>query len=282
MTDPNHDPISYTALKVLQQRARNCTIPMCREMAEAAGIPWKSTLPRRVLRRLIGGKAKSGLYLQLRHDAMTEALKEYPGHAILELAAGLGTRGVLECPSREAYIETDLNNLLRRKEKVVATLRGGQPAPNHYFMPVNVTNEVDIANIAAFIDSLQLQKPIVIIHEGLFMYFSEQEQALVRDNIAGLMANHKPGGIWLTPDFSERDIDQTFLQKIMSFKLRGHVGRRLNYFADNDAVVRFLQAGNLKCEWLPNSANPEDASTHAYAEYFRIHKITHQTGSKSR
>ena len=34
------DPISYTALKVLQQRARDCTIPMCRELADAAGIPW--------------------------------------------------------------------------------------------------------------------------------------------------------------------------------------------------------------------------------------------------
>src|ERR1700675_2034704 len=122
MADLKHDPISYTALKVLQQRARSCTIPMCREMAEAAGIPWQSSFPRRILRKIVGGKAQSAAYLQLRHDAMTHALRSYPEYAILELAAGFGTRGVLEAANREAYIETDLLNLLRRKEKVVAKL----------------------------------------------------------------------------------------------------------------------------------------------------------------
>ena len=140
MADLDHDPISYTALKVLQQRARSCTIPMCREMAEAAGISWESSWPRKVFRKLVGGKAQSGAYLQLRYDAMTEALKSHPDFAVLVLAAGLGTRGVLEASKREAYIETDLLNLLRRKEKVVAKLRNGASVHNHYFHPANVTD----------------------------------------------------------------------------------------------------------------------------------------------
>jgi hypothetical protein len=282
MADLEHDPISYTALKVLQQRARHCTIPMCREMTEAAGIPWKSTWPRELLRKVVGGKAQSGLYLQLRHDAMTHALKECPGYAVLELAAGFGTRGVLEAPNREAYIETDLQNLLRRKEKVVTKLRSGNSIPNHYFHPANVTDHGEMANIGNFVKSLNLKRPIVIIHEGLLMYFDQREQEIVRDNIARLMMSHQPGAIWLTPDFSERNIDQSFLQKLMSLKLRGHVKRELNYFTDNDAVVRFLNAGALECEWLPNSVDPADVSTHAYAEYFRIHKITLQTSALRR
>ncbi len=282
MADLEHDPISYTALKVLQQRARTCTIPMCREMAEAAGIPWKSAWPRTYLRKVVGGKAQSGAYLQLRHDAMTHALKNYPENAVLELAAGFGTRGVLEAPNREAYLETDLLNLLRRKEKVVAKLRGGTSVPNHYFHPANVTDQGEMERISRFVNSLNLKKPIVIIHEGLLMYFNQREQEIVRDNIAALMMSHTPGAIWLTPDFSERNIDQTFLQKLMSLKLRGHVKRQLNYFPENDAIVRFLEARNLACEWLANSTNPADASTHAYAEYFRIHKITPQSHSLRR
>jgi O-methyltransferase involved in polyketide biosynthesis len=273
MADPDHDPISYTALKVLQQRARTCTIPMCREMAEAAGIPWQSAWPRKLLRKIVGGKAQSGAYLQLRYDAMTHALKNYPDYAVLELAAGFGTRGVLEALKREAYIETDLLNLLRRKEKVVAKLRGGTSVPNHYFHPVNVTDHGEMGSIGNFVEGLNLQKPIVIIHEGLLMYFNQKEQEIVRDNIARLMRSHKPGAIWLTPDFSERNIDKTFLQKLMSYKLRGHVRRQLNYFVDNDAVVRFLHAGGLNCEWLSNSVDPADYSARAYAEYFRIHRI---------
>jgi O-methyltransferase involved in polyketide biosynthesis len=276
MADPDHDPISYTALKVLQQRARTCTIPMCREMAEAAGIPWQSAWPRKLLRKIVGGKAQSGAYLQLRYDAMTHALESYPDYAVLELAAGFGTRGVLEAAKREAYIETDLLNLLRRKETVVAKLNGTS-VPNHYFHPVNVTDRGEMESIGNFVNGLNLQKPIVIIHEGLLMYFNQKEQELVRDNIAHLMRSHKPGAIWLTPDFSERNIDQTFLQKLMSLKLRGHVRRQLNYFTDNDAVVRFLNAGGLDCEWLPNSVDPANSGTRAYAEYFRIHRITLQS-----
>jgi hypothetical protein len=276
MTDLAHDPISYTALKVLQQRARNCTIPMCREMSEAAGIPWESTWPRRLLRKVVGGKALSGSYLQLRHDAMTRALKDYPGYAVLELAAGFGTRGVLEAAAREAYIETDLQNLIRRKETVVGKLYQGNSVANHYFRAANVTDQSEMHSIGDFVGTLNLKKPLVVIHEGLLMYFSQQEQQIVRDNIGRLMMSHRPGAIWLTPDFSERNTDQTVLQKLMSLKLRGHVKRSLNYFDDNDAVVNFLKAGGLECEWLPNVANPAEAKTHAYAEFFRIHKITLQ------
>lgn len=272
MADVSHDPISYTALKVLQQRARDCTIPMCREMADAAGIRWNSTWLRRRVRRLVGGKVQSGLYLQLRFDAMSSALDEYPGCAVLELAAGFGTRGVLESPIREAYIETDLERLQAYKEEVVKKLLGGRVCKNHYFRPLNVTRVEDMGRVEAFVHRLQLTKPLVIIHEGLLMYLTEKEQITVRDSIANLMANHKPGAVWLTSDFSERDIDQTPLQKLMSAKLRSRVRRKLNYFTDNESVVEFLGKGGLRSELL--SASPQlDAPTNAYAEYFRIHRI---------
>ena len=274
MANPDHDAISYTALKVLQQRARNCTIPMCREMAEAAGISWKSGWVRERLRALIGGKVRSGLYLQLRHDAISRALDDYPGCAILELAAGFGTRGVVEHPHRQAYIETELHDLLARKKEVVRRLGHGRIAPNHHFLPLNVTSAGDMQRAGDFIAGLGLTKPVAVIHEGLLMYLSAQEQEQVRDGIRGLMQSHKPGVVWLTPDFSERNIDHTLLQRLMSFRLGQRVGRRLSYFPDNDAVVRFLKAGNLDCEWLPNIAGAADVRTRNYAEYFRVHRIT--------
>lgn len=273
MADLDHDPISYTALKVLQQRARNSSIPLCREMAEAAGIPWRSGRLRSALRRMVGGKAGSARYLQLRHDALSRALEAHRGCAVLELAAGFGTRGVAESAEREAYIETDLRELVAHKERTVRVLRNGAAAPNHHFRPLNVTDRGQMESIAAFVRGLGLARALVIVHEGLFMYFSAQEQAAVRDGIAALMRSHRPGAVWLTPDFSERDIDRTPLQRLMSLKLRGRVKRRLNYFADNPAVEVFLQAGGLRCEWLPSDA-ATPADQRAYAEYFRVHRIT--------
>jgi O-methyltransferase involved in polyketide biosynthesis len=268
MADLDHDPISYTALKVLQQRARNSTIPMCREMAEAAGVPWRSGRLRTALRNLVGGKSGSASYLQLRHDALSRALEAHRGCAVLELAAGFGTRGVLESEQREAYIETDLRNLVARKEQAVRVLRNGAPLTNHYFRALNVTEPSELGGITAFVGSLRLSMPLVILHEGLLMYFSAQEQAAVRDGIGALMKSHRPGAVWLTTDFSERDLDHGPMQHLMSLKLRGRVKRSLNYFADNAAVERFLNAGGLRCEWLPS------ADQGAYAEYFRAHRIT--------
>jgi O-methyltransferase involved in polyketide biosynthesis len=273
MNDLQHDPISYTALKVLEQRARTCSIPLCREMAEAAGLQWQSPWHRRMARRLVGGKFNSGLYLQLRFDAMTRALEAHRGWTVLELAAGLGTRGVLECPAREAYIETDLENLITFKQGVVKQLSGGSHAANHYFRAVNVTRAADMAAIGEFLGSLRLAKPVAIIHEGLLMYFSPEEQRAARDSIAALLRSHPPGGVWLTSDFSERDIDATALQKLMSLRLSSQVRRRLNYFPDDNAVQQFLQEAGLRGELLCDPLPQLDQATRAYAANFRIHRI---------
>ena len=274
MVDLSHDPISYTAIKVLQQRARNCSIPLCREMADAAGIPWQSSWPRRMVRKLVGGKFNSGLYLQLRYDAMSRALQAYGGCAVLELAGGLGTRGVLESPQREAYIETDLANLIAVKSEVVRKLLRENLRANHYFRAVNVTRADDMRSIGEFVRSLRLTRPLLIIHEGLLMYFSAEEQRALRDSIAQLMAKHEPGGVWLTSDFSERDLDSTPLQKLMSLRLSSQVKRRLSYFPDNEAVLRFLAEGGLKGELLVDPLPHLDRGTQNYAEKFRIHRIT--------
>src|SRR6266850_1964046 len=128
MAEIDHDAISYTALKVLEHRARDCTIPLAREMARAAGVQWRSPWAKRFLRKLVGGKVHSGLYLQLRYDALSRALAMYRGCAVLELAAGYGTRGIAESAQREAYIETDLGNLVARKERV------GRSLAHHRFL----------------------------------------------------------------------------------------------------------------------------------------------------
>jgi len=270
----DYDAISYTALKVLQQRARDCEIPMCRELADAAGIPWQTSWLRSTLKRLIGGKVQSGLYLQLRHDAISRALEAYAGCAVLELSAGYGTRGINECSAREAYIETDLPSLVLRKAELVGRVRDGNTVPNHYFSALNVMERSDFDAMQDFVGRLGLSKPLVIIHEGLLMYFNDQELETVRDGISRLMRSQAQGAVWLTPDFSERDIDQRLGQRLLSLKLRRRVGRRLNYFSDNDAVEKFLKNGGLRCDWLPSPFSGRDRAARDYAEFFRVHRIT--------
>jgi O-methyltransferase involved in polyketide biosynthesis len=240
-------------------------------MAHAAGVSWETGQIRAAVRRLAGGKFGSGLYLQLRYDALSEALEAYAGCPVLELGAGFSTRGLVEAPLREAYLETDLGKVLMRKQSAVEKL-GGR-ATNHYFEPLNVTSDEDVDRVCRLLDALRLTKPLVIVHEGLFMYLSPHEQVVVRDNLCRLMARPKAGSVWLTSDFSERDLDRGLLQRFMSRRLSNQVRRRLNYFESEEAVERFLAEAGLRADWLPN-VTPVDAPEHAYAEYFRIHRIT--------
>jgi hypothetical protein len=73
-----YEPISYTARKILQKRARHTNIPYAREMAEAVGVEWRVSRAREWARHLVWGRVRSGLFLQFRHDAISSALQAYP------------------------------------------------------------------------------------------------------------------------------------------------------------------------------------------------------------
>ena len=151
----------------------------------------------------------------------------------------------------------------------------GDPLPAKlHFRPVNATRPEDMDNIQTYLLGLQLTRPLVIIHEGLLMYFTAQEQAFLRDRIAALLSSLPHGGVWLTPDFSERNTDQTWLQRLLSRQLGGKIGRTMNYFSDNAQVNDFLARGGLVAEWLPNLVPVTQGARHAAAEGFRVHRIT--------
>ena len=273
-TDHPHDPISFTALKVLQQRARFSSIEGCRDMARAAGIRWHTPWYRAVLRRIAGGKTASADYLQLRHDALSAALLDYPGCAVLEFAAGFGTRGVSEHARREAYVETDLAAIQRHKVAAVTRLLGTPLPARLQFRAVNVTQAGDMAAIGDFVTTLPLTRPLVLVHEGLLMYLDAGEQALVRDQMAALLARLPAGSAWLTSDFSERNTDQTLVQRLLSRRLGGRIGRGMTYFRDNRQVDDFLAVAGLQAEWLANPVAATEPGRHALAEGFRVHRIT--------
>jgi O-methyltransferase involved in polyketide biosynthesis len=122
---------------------------------------------------------------------------------------------------------------------------------------------------------LRLNKPLVVVHEGILMYLDEAEQRLVRDNIRSFLRDHSPDGAWITTDFSERDLDQGLLQRLMTHLLVRRVRRPFNRFPNVDSVGRFLSAADLAFELLPSpNANDSDPSARALAESFRAWRIS--------
>jgi O-methyltransferase involved in polyketide biosynthesis len=269
-----YEPISYTARKILQKRARHTNIPYAREMAEAAGVPWRVSRPREWARHLVWGRVRSGLFLQFRHDAISAALKAYPRSPVLELGAGFGTRGLAEAEEREAYIESDLPGVIAQKPRLVAAVRSGGPRPNHYFMAVNACSRDDMQGAAAFILDLKLRGPLAIVNEGILVYLSRDEQRAFRDNVRGILARCSPGGAWITPDFSERDRDGGPLQTWMTRRLTRRVGRPFNRFKSDEEVRDFLAEGGMRGEKLASPMRHDgDPEVREVAESFSAWSI---------
>jgi O-methyltransferase involved in polyketide biosynthesis len=275
MADPKYDPISYTARKILEARARYTRIPHVQEMADALQVPWRASPLRDGVRSFVWGELRSGRYLQLRYDAISAALQAYPRAAVLEIAAGYSTRGMDEAGSRQLYVESDLGALIATKRQIVSTLRG-EPAANHRFLAFDVCSAEATRSVLAELERCALTEPLVVIHEGLLMYLDSAEQQAARDHIAALLREASPaGGAWITTDFSERELDETLLQRLMSRKLNRRVERRMNYFADDAAAQKFLAEGGLRCTRHPVPvAGSSDAELHRIAANFAAYTIT--------
>jgi len=275
VSDADHDPVSYTATKILQKRAWHTSIGYAREMADALRVQWRISRPRAWARDALWGKIRAGLFLQFRHDAISQALESFPGSAVLEIAAGYSTRGLVESSSREAYIESDLPQLIRRKPRLIETIRGSVPASNHYFWALNACSAADMERVGEMVDRLKLDKPIVVVNEGIIVYLNDAEQRGFRDNIKSFLSKHSPRGAWITTDFSEREVDETLWQRLMTYALTRRVNRRFNRFRDDRSVAAFLSAAGLSFEKLPNlKADDCDAEVRAVAESFRAWRIT--------
>lgn len=275
MVATRYDPISYTARKVLEKRARETTIPYAREMADALGLPWRVSRTRAWAQRMVWGPVRSGFYLQLRHDAISRALEAYPGSPVFEIGAGFGTRGLSEAQAREAYVESDLPAVIARKSALVATIRSGGTSSNHHFMAVNACSAPEMEAAAAFLASLKLSRRLLIVNEGTLMYLDREEQRAFRDHVRALLVRCSPEGAWITTDFSERDHEDSLLQRWMTRRLARTVERRFNRFASDQAVKDFLAEGLLRGEKLASVAAPEDdAEVRKVAESFRAWTTT--------
>jgi O-methyltransferase involved in polyketide biosynthesis len=267
--------ISYTARKILQQRACYTSIPFAREVAEAAGVRWRMPRLRALAQSAIWGPVLAGPYLQYRHDAIARAMAVFPRNAVLELAAGFGPRGLAESAHREAYIESDLPNVIDDKLRIVKALSSGAHQPNHYFIALNACSTADMEEAAKFVRGLRLGQPLVIVNEGILMYLDSAEQRLFRDNIKALLSLCSPQGVWITPDFSERDREGGLMQSWMTRRLTQTVQRPVNRFRSDEDVSEFLAAAGLLGEKQGNPMQDHaDRRTREVAELFRAWTIS--------
>src|SRR3989339_255569 len=171
---------------------------------------------------------------------------------ILELASGFSTRSLELNTGDEFFIESDLEKIIKLKEKIVKNIKKEKISKNHHFMSLNPLDYESFKKAGELYQESQTKKPLAIINEGFFMYLDKDEQKVFRDNIAQFLEDYSPEGSWLTPDFIPERLSKTnfnpiinWIRDIVKKRSQKKTGRQFTYFKDEEEIQKFLNEGGL-------------------------------------
>lgn len=132
----------------------------------------------------------SVVHFEMRYRSLDYFIeKKYPKN-ILELSAGFSFRGLELCQKNKKieYWDTDLPNIMNIKKSML--LDWGVTIPkNLHLQSLNATQ----SNQYPTFDS-----EVLIINEGLLMYFSFEEKRKILHHMHNMLSQH--GGTWVTAD----------------------------------------------------------------------------------
>jgi O-methyltransferase involved in polyketide biosynthesis len=137
--------------------------------------------------------------LEARHKLINKLLKETHINQVLELAAGLSTRGLIMTQNSDIkYSELDLSPMAQLKKEIVGKIK---KIPQN--LNIVAGNALRLADLKKATSSFDSNKPLAIINEGLLRYLSFPEKAQVARNVHVLLK--KFGGVWLTCDVAPKN-----------------------------------------------------------------------------
>jgi len=202
----NYGKISLTSVFCARMRKKQ-GIPFSRELIELIDTKYKENiedLPDY-------GKSLNEVsdfipFIEGRYYSINKALEPLKNVMIIEIAAGLSPRS-LNFLKREdvIYVETELPELIKIKEKIIKDIIKNKKLMakmNIRFLSLNPLNKKEIDKIGETYKKVGTGKRMVIIHEGLLMYFTREEKRKFRDNIKYLFENYAKDGLWITTDLS--------------------------------------------------------------------------------
>jgi O-methyltransferase involved in polyketide biosynthesis len=249
----SHDKISPTAKLVAYWR-RFSDIPFSKDIADLFEV-------EKAVEAIFNTQASSTFddllvpLVEIRYKCLQNIILESKAQQVLEFASGISLRGLamtIKDPQL-TYIETDLADLNSEKLTLVQKImqRNNLIKPNNlFFEPVNILHKKDIASV---LNKFNLDKPIIIINEGLFQYLNHDEKREAALNIKPILK--RSGGMWVTPDFDSkqehlgRDIDKEHFAPIMN-AITKSTGRSFleNSFESEAAIFSFFEELGFRVE----------------------------------
>ena len=181
-----YSKISPTAIFCARMRAKQ-NVPFAKEiisLVDSKYLKWVDDLPD--YGSALNSNQKFIPFIEGRYYSLNRVLSQMKNIFIVEIAAGLSPRS-LEFLNKEntLYLETELNGLIKLKENILndIIIKNNLSNKNLSFLSVNPLKKEDVDKIGKFYEKKSQNKRLIIIHEGLLMYFDKKEKTIFRDNI---------------------------------------------------------------------------------------------------
>ena len=207
--------------------------------------------PAMAMSRKLGGPTLED-FLLARHDLidlhLTKAIESGAATQVLEIAAGLSPRGcrfVQKYGDDITYIEADLPGLVAQKRKRLQQRLG--VCPNHRVEIIDAFAHEGPHSLQALAGSLDPDRGLVVITEGLLNYFDKQAVLGLWQRLGQVLAGFSHGMYLSDLHLSAHNNDpvaRAFAAALGVF-VRGRVHL---HFEQPGEVVTAMQARGLACE----------------------------------
>jgi len=199
----------------------------------------------------------SAVLLEARYKCFDRMLKDRS--SVMEFAVGTSVeRGLcITSAADKMYVGTDLAEVVEGAKHIMREIGAGV-RPNLHLEPVNILSYVEIVHAARH---FQERRNIMIVHEGLWMHLTLDEQSTAATNIRRILARY--GGTWVTPDIIDRESNEHFNHLlgpqmepaiVRTNRTGAEITGRLvenNFFETRMCAVEFLRKAGFEVSLYP-------------------------------
>lgn len=266
----HHNKISPTAWLVAKIRNDFSEIPYSKQIAEEMIQyinPPFIRLAYRIMKYVAQKRPHKIVELVMgesRYLCIEDCLPADGDYFLVELAAGLSARGINHAKQGHSVLETDLPEILSTKKKILSALYQSEKRPdNHHMLAVNVLEPSDMKQVGEFYKKHGKNKALIVVHEGLTGYFTDEEKEIFQKNITALLQEYAPGrGHWITTDYNPMPAKKKskallFIQKTVQKVSK----RKVNIHGNMEEVKQYFDQCNLEFEVIPNQHIVENLYT---------------------
>ncbi|MBU3906840.1 MAG: hypothetical protein KKA64_01175 [Nanoarchaeota archaeon] len=255
--EKEYSKISPTAVFCARMRAKQ-KLPFSKEIVTLIDTKFKDLvedLPD--YGNTLNSKSDFIPFIEGRYHSLNESLSKFDKTFIVEIASGLSPRS-LEFSNKKdiIYVETELKGLINMKERILKEIINEKKlnSKNLFFMNINPLERKDMDKLGKFYLEKGKDKKLIIIHEGLLMYFDKNEKRVFRENLKYLFENYSKKGLWLTSDLSrmKKKKNEVLGNENIREKISKVTKREFDYFESEKEAKKFLREGGFTSEILSN------------------------------